>query len=123
MKNLIVLVTILFLNQLVFAQLGLGCIKLSAFSNNDNNLRHNIELDSIYLLITTRRGKDTIINGNVKLPVVFEGSSPGNYSIIGTTENYPSIESHFTVSNDKITFLTLLFEPKKKKRKYIMTGI
>lgn len=120
-KKLIFVILVL-LNFNTFSQSGFGVIKVSAFSNNDNKIKNNIKITSLDLLITESKTNDTISNGIVELPLKLN-VEPGDYILKASIPNYLKIEIIRNVSMDKITFIDLLFEPKKQKREKYVTGL
>ncbi len=113
---------ILHLDLTGLSQQGLGSLNISAFSNNDNKIKNNVELKTIQLLIVHLKTRDTIVNGSCELPLRTRYLPHGKYRLIAKTGNYIEIEANCTVNSDRITFVDFLFEPKKKKRKSFVTG-
>lgn len=122
MRCTFLLITLILSTFKIDAQSGLGVIKVSAFSNNDNKIKNNIEITSLDLLIIESKTNDTISNGIVELPIKLN-VKPSDYILKASTPNYSKIEIIINVSMDKITFIDLLFEPKKQKREKFVTGL
>lgn len=121
MKIVLFLLLFLSLSRLSSAQVGLGSIRISAYSNPDNHLKNNVSLDSVFLVVTNYKG-DTIISGQNALMCNLTSCSTGNYILSASYGNFPPIEKYsFVISADRITFIDLLFEPKVKKRRYFVT--
>jgi hypothetical protein len=121
-EKIILFVILVLLNFNVFSQSGFGVINVSAFSNDDNKIKNNIEITSLELLIIDAKTNDTISNGIAELSKKFN-VKPGDYFLIANTPDYSRIETNVNVSIDRITFIDLLFEPKKRKRKGFVTGL
>lgn len=121
MKIVLFLLLFLSFSHLCSAQMGLGSIRITAYSNPDNRLKNNVSLDSVFLVVTNYKG-DTIISGQNALMCNLTSCNAGNYILSASYGNFTSIEKYsFVVSSDRITFIDLLFEPKVKKRKKFVT--
>jgi hypothetical protein len=103
------------------AQTGAGNIRIDAFYNTDNKLRHNIPIHQLHVCVIGPE-KDTIGNDTVALQFRLLNLNPGSYRLIAWHANDEPIVLDVEVSSDRITFITLLFEPKKKYRRRFQTG-
>jgi hypothetical protein len=103
-------------------QQGTGTIRVDAFYNMDNQIRHNVGIDRLYVCMVGPKN-DTIVKDTVDLQLRLLSLKPGRYQVSACYEGYEAIFlPDVAVYADRITFVTLLFEPKKKHRRKFQTG-
>lgn len=105
-----------------YSQTVKGVLNIDACFNTDNKLKNNQIIPELNICLINNKSTDTLLNQLIKLPYK-DYFDRGSYTIIASYPGYEMIiEREITLSSDRITFISLLFEPIQKKRKHFVTG-